>query len=307
MVKSREIRGFLCILGATTLWGGAVVVAKSLFGLGLSPSELVQIRLTIASAILFLLILFFDRRLLRIDLSEIPYFLIFGTVGVVGNQLSYYFTVSRIQVAPAVLIQYLFPIWITLFAFFFQRKPVSRGTALALLLAAAGCYLAVGGFRIDLLRLNRVGILGGILSSFFAAFYALYGEKGLRKHSPWTLILYGFSVGALSYSFFSSPLRLFSAGYTPKVWMAILYISVFATLVPFGLYFKGIGLLGAPRASIAAAWELVMSGLAAYLALGETLHPIQMMGGVAVIAAVVLLHVSKENTLPDGKGRVEYC
>jgi drug/metabolite transporter (DMT)-like permease len=305
MSRSREITGCLCILGATTLWGAAVVIAKSLFALGLSPSDLVQIRLTIASVILFLLFLFFDRRLLRIGLSEIPYFLVFGTVGVVGNQFSYYFTVSRIQVAPAVLIQYLFPIWITLFAFFFQRKPVSRGTVIALMLAAAGCYLAVGGFRIDLLRLNRVGILGGIISSFFAAFYALYGEKGLRRHSPWTLILYGFAVGALFYSLLDSPVRLFSAGYPAKVWIAFLYISVFATLVPFGLYFKGIGLLGAPRASIAASWELVMSALAAYLVLGETLHPFQMLGGVAVIGAVVLLHVSKENTLPDGKGRVE--
>ena len=293
-MKKTERSGYLYILIGTTLWGVSSVVAKSLFIIGLPPAELVLIRLTLATLTLLLTLLIFDRKRMFISLKDLPYFFVLGFVGVAGVQFTYYYTISKIHVGPAVLIQYLSPVWIALYAFVFQKEPLTKRKIAALLLALLGCYFTVGGYQLDLLRLNRVGIVSGLISSLFFSFYALYGEKGLKKYDPWTLILYGFGFGAVFYWLLISPMRVIAGGYSFKIWVAFLYIAIFSTLIPFGLYFKGIERVRATRASITATWEPVVAGATAYFVLGEVLSPLQVVGGFGVIAAIVLLQMAKE-------------
>jgi len=298
-MNKNEIHGYLYILIGSTLWGVSSVVAKSLFTIGLPPAQLVQIRLTLATFTLLLVLLIFDRNRIIISSKDIPYFLVLGFVGIAGVQFTYYYTISKIHVGPAVLIQYLSPIWVSLYALFFQKEPLTKGKMIALLLAVLGCYFTVGGYRMDLLRLNRIGIVSGLLSSLFFSFYALYGEKGLKKYDPWTLILYAFGFGAALNWILISPTRVITEGYSFKIWMAFLYIAIFSTLIPFGLYFKGIERVRATRASITATWEPVVAGMTAYFVLGEVLSPLQVLGGFGVIAAIVLLQMAKEKASPS--------
>jgi drug/metabolite transporter, DME family len=298
-VGKREIRGYLYILIGTTLWGISSVVAKSLFNIGLPPAELVLIRLTLATLTLLLILLFFDRKRIIISPKDLPSFFILGFVGVAGMQFTYYYTISKIHVGPAILLQYIQPVWVSVYAFLFQKEPLSKGKIASLLLAMLGCYFVVGGYQFDLLRLNKVGIMSGMASSLFFTFYALYGEKGLKKYDPWTLILYGFGFGTLFYWILISPMKFITGGYSLKMWIAFLYIAVFATLIPFGFYFKGIERVRATRASITATWEPVVAGFAAYIVLGEILYPLQILGGIGVIAAVVLLQIGREKAAPS--------
>ena len=297
-MEKTERSGYLYILIGATLWGVSSVVAKSLFIIGLPPAELVQIRLTLATLTLLLVLLIFDKKRMIISLKDLPYFFVLGFVGVAGVQFTYYYTISKIHVGPAVLIQYLSPVWVALYAFVFQKEPLSKRKIAALLLALLGCYFTVGGYRLDLLRLNRIGIVSGLISSLFFSFYALYGEKGLKKYDSWTLILYGFGFGAVFYWLLISPMRVIAGGYSLKIWVAFLYIAIFSTLIPFGLYFKGIERVRATRASITATWEPVVAGLTAYFVLGEVLSPLQVVGGFGVIAAIVLLQMAKEKASP---------
>ena len=297
-MKKRELHGYIYILIGATLWGVSTVVAKTLFNLGLPPAELVAIRLTLSTLFLIVIFLFYDRRRLVISRQDLPYFLMLGFVAVAGMQFMYFYTISKIQVGPAVLIQYLSTFWVALYAFLFQREPLSSAKMASLFLSLFGCYLTVGGYRIDLLKLNSAGILSGILSSLFFAFYTLHGEKGLKKYDPWVLLLYGFGFGALLYWFLISPLKILRASYPFSFWIAFLYITIFSTLIPFGFYFKGVDRIRATRAGITSTLEPVVAGLAAYLVLGEVLHSLQILGGLIVIAAIILLQVSREKSSP---------
>jgi drug/metabolite transporter (DMT)-like permease len=293
-----EFRGYVYILIGATLWGVSGAVAKSLFNIGIAPAELVQIRLTLSTLTLVLILLLTDRKRLVVAWKDLPYFLILGFVGVAGVQYTYYYTISKIHVGPAVLIQYLSPMWVALYAFIFQKEPFTKAKVIALVLAVLGCYFTVGGYRMELLKLNRIGIVSGLVSSLFFSFYALYGEKGLRKYDPWTLILYGFGFGTVFYWMLISPIKILYQGYSFKIWMAFLYIAIFSTLIPFGLYFKGIERVRATRASITATWEPVVAGITAYFVLEEVLFPLQVLGGIGVIAAVVLLQMAREKAAP---------
>ena len=298
-MKKIEIGGYLYVLIGATLWGISSVVAKSLFNIGLPPAELVLIRLTLTTLMLLIILLFFDRRKTIISLRDLPYFFILGFAGVAGMQFAYYYTISKIHVGPAILLQYIQPVWVSIYAFLFQKEPISKMKITSLLLAVLGCYFVVGGYQIDLLRLNKVGIVSGLIGSLFFTFYALYGEKGLKKYDPWALILYSFLFGAIFYWILISPMKIITGGHSIKVWIAFFYIAIFSTLIPFGFYFKGVERVRATRASITATWEPVVAGFTAYLILGEVLHFLQILGGIGVIVAVALLQVSKEKGVPS--------
>ena len=298
-MKKSEWSGYLYILVGATLWGISSVVAKSLFNIGLPPVELIFVRLTLAAFTLFIILLLYDWRRIIISLKDLPYFLILGCIAITGMQFFYYYTISQIHVGPAILLQYLQPVWVSLYAFLFQKEPMSRGKVAALFLAVAGCYLLVGGCQIDLLRLNKVGIMSGLIASFFFTFYALYGEKGLKKYDPWTLILYGFGISTVFYMILVSPAKIINDGHSLKVWIAFFYIAIFSTLIPFGFYFKGMERIRATRASITSTWEPMVAGVAAYFVLGEVLYPLQVLGGIGVIAAVVLLQLAREKVSPS--------
>jgi drug/metabolite transporter (DMT)-like permease len=298
-MRKNEFNGYLYILMGSTLWGLSSVVAKSLFNVGLPPAELVLIRLTLATSALFLFLLFFDKRRIIISFKDLLYFMILGFVGVAGMQFTYYYTISKIHVGPAILLQYTQPVWVSIYAFLFQREPFSKGKTFSLLLAVLGCYFVVGGYQIDLLRLNKIGIASGLIASLFFTFYALWGEKGLKKYDAWTLILYGFGFGAILCWILLSPKKIITRSYSFEFWMAFLYIAIFSTLIPFGFYLKGMERIRATRASIAASWEPVVAGIAAYFVLNEALQPLQIFGGIGVIAALAILQISKERKAPS--------
>jgi len=297
-MRKVEFRGYLYILIGSTLWGVSSVVAKSLFKIGLPPGELVLIRLILSTLTLLLFLLLFSSKRLVISVKDLSYFLILGLIGVAGMQFAYYFTISKIQVAPAILLQYLSLIWVSIYSYLFQKEPFSKGKITSLLLSLFGCYLVVGGYQINLLRLNKIGIISGLIGSLFFAFYMLFGEKGLKKYDPWTLILYGFGFAGLLFSILISPMKIIKDGHPFKVWLAFIYISIFSTLIPFGLYLKGVECIRATRASITATWEPVVAGLMAYFILGEILSPLQVLGGIGVIVAIVMLQMAREKSPP---------
>jgi drug/metabolite transporter (DMT)-like permease len=73
-----------------------------------------------------------------------------------------------------------------------------------------------------------------------------------------------------------------------------LYIAFLGTAVPFGLYFVGINYIRSTRASITATLEPISAGFIAYIFLGETLEPFQILGAILVITAIVLLQLRSE-------------
>jgi drug/metabolite transporter (DMT)-like permease len=89
--------------------------------------------------------------------------------------------------------------------------------------------------------------------------------------------LWGVSSVVAKYSLFISPMKIITGGYSLKIWIAFLYIAIFSTLIPFGLYFKGVERIRATRANITSTWEPVVAGYLAYLVLAEVLHPLQVL------------------------------
>lgn len=293
--KSSSAKGYLCVVTAALMWGSSGTAGKALFEAGMSPFDLAQIRVTMASGILFPLFLIFSRNLLRLRLRDIPYFILLGGVVMAAVTGSYLYAISKIQVAAAILLQYLAPIFVAIFAMLFWEERPTFLKVSSLFLAFGGCFLVVGGYDLALLQMNLLGILGGLMSAVTFAGYSLLGERAMHRYKPWTVIFYALAFSAITWHVVYPPFTYVSAGYSLTQWGWVAYISVVGTLLPFGLFFAGVNHIRSTRASITATLEPIFAGLLAFILLGEKLLFLQVVGGCMVILAIVLLQLQQEH------------
>jgi len=287
-------RGYACVALAAVLWASNGAAAKFLFGEWVSPFQLVQLRLTITAATLLVWLLARQPSLLRISGRDVLYFIVLGTCGMAAVNITYMFAISRIQVAAAILLEYLSPIFIAAYFVLFAGEGLRLVTIAAMAGAIVGCFFAVGGYNLDMLSMNLTGILSGLGAAVAFAWWSIQGEYGMRRYDPWTVMFYASAVAALEWNFIHPPLEAFGHAYPIHVWGWILYVGIAGTLIPFGLYLEGINLIRATRASITSTLEPMVAGFLAYFFLGETLEGLQVLGGVMVIAAIILLQLQSE-------------
>ena len=123
----------------------------------------------------------------------------------------------------------------------------------------------------------------------------------MRTYSAWTLLFYALMVAAIIWNVLQPPLGSFRGGYGILSWGYVLYIAVFGTVLPFGLYNVGIASIAATHASITATLEPVFAGLMAYALLGEVLEPLQILGAGLVILSILIMQIrtaSKKEIVP---------
>ena len=287
--------GYIVIVIAAILWASSASAGKALFQTGITPMELVQIRVTLSAIFIGIFFGIFRRTLIRIRIRDILYFLLLGGAAMAMLQLSYFYAISKIQVSAAILLQYLGTILIAAYSIAFWHEQLTAAKIAALFLAMGGCFLVVGGYDLHLLEMNRGGIAWGLISAVSFAGYTLLGERGLHRYSPWTVIFYAFLFAALTLNVLHKPTGYLQTTYNPAQWVWILYIVIIGTIIPFGLYLVGVSYIRSTRASIVAILEPVSAALIAFFALGEILHPLQIIGGISAIVAIVLLQLQREH------------
>ncbi len=292
--QTSATRGYLYAAAAAVLWASSGVAAKVLFRSGITPLQLVQVRVTLSLAILAVAFGLFARRFLQVRVRDLPYFLVLGGIVLALVQFTYFLAISRIHVAAAILLQYMAPVLVAFFAVCFWRERPTWIKAVALVLALGGCYLVVEGYNLQLLQMNRVGVTAGLISAVSFASYTLLGERGMHRYPPWTVLFYSLLFATLTWHVASQPFHYLVAGFTLTQWGWIAYIAIVGTVAAFGLYFAGINQIRSTRASITAILEPISAGVLAFLFLGEVLRFPQIVGGALVIAAIALLQLQRE-------------
>lgn len=294
-MKASATRGYICVMGAAVMWASCGTAGKALFQAGITPFELVQIRVTFSAVLLAITFGLFERRFFRIRPRDIAYFALLGGVAMTLVQLSYFLAISKIQVAAAILLEYLAPIIVAVYSMCFWNERVTTLKLFALFLAIAGCYLVAGAYNLELLQMNRTGILWGLLAAVSFASYTLLGERGMHRYRPWTVIFYAFLFAALSLNLIHKPFNYLYVSYNAGQWWCLLYIVIIGTILPFGLYFIGVNHIRSTRTMITATLEPISAAFMAFFLLGEVLEPLQIAGGLFVVAAIVLLQLQKEH------------
>ena len=278
--------GYALILVSAFLFAAGGNVVKALFRLGYSPLVLAQLRIWSAFLGLFLSLLVIRPSLLLVARSELPSLAIFGGVGLAGVQLSYYLTISRINIAVALLVQYLGLVAVTAFERYRRQQVVGVQVWAALAMVLIGAFFAVGAYQPALLRVNLLGVMLGLVSAGFFAFYILRASTLARRLNTWTILLYGFGAGSVLWAAFDAA----SGTGLPadlRIWVVMALIGLVGTLLAHGLFVMALRTVRPSTAGIIATAEPVFAGLIAYLVLGDRLQPLQVLGAVVIVAGII--------------------
>ncbi len=304
--RAHPVRGYLYIASAAFLWGVAAALGRAAFtgrllpkGETLRPIDpliLSQSRATFSFLVLlFALVLLRGWKRLRVPFADVRRMFVLGILGVAASNYLYYLAIQRTNVATAIILQYTAPILVLLYtvARGLQKPTMQRVAAVAL--AVTGIALVIGIFGSGGFRLDAIGVLAALGAAFSFAFYNVGGHSILARYDRWTVLLYVIFSASLFWIVVNPPWKIIAAHYSGNQWLFLLVFSMVSVLAPFSLYFAGLQHLEPTRAIVVSCLEPVFSIVIAAVTLGEVMKPLQTVGIVLVLIAIVVVQ------LPDRK------
>jgi drug/metabolite transporter (DMT)-like permease len=295
----RPLLGYAMVMTAATLWAVNGAVSKVILTSELSSERLAETRSTGAFVLLALALAFARPESLRLRRREVPYLVLFGAGGLALVQWFYFLAIHRLAIGIALLIEYLAPVLVALWARFVLHQPVRRRIWAALTLAVVGLALVVEIW--SGLSLDTVGVGAALAGACSYALYLLLAEHGVGERDPISLVCFGFLfasiVWACAQPWWTFPGRVIGqdvslhgrlASLHLPVWSLMAWMIVLGTIVPFGLLVAALRHIPATRAAIVAMLEPVVATIVAYAWLDESLTGVQLLGGAVVLAAILL-------------------
>ncbi len=220
-----------------------------------------------------------------------------GIAAVMGFTLNLcmFIAFDRITVALALLGFYTYPVLVATGNVLLGREPLDRPRVVALVLAVLGMVAVVasqldpaGGIRFDVIG---VGLALG--AAFSQAVFVILSRSGYRVVPADQAMGVVLAVTVMC----SIALALATGATTtlayPLEWPSVVpllsFTGLFAAAIPSMLFLTGIRLVGGTGAGILMLFEPVVGVVLAAWLLGEGLAPIQVLGGLAILAAALIL------------------
>ena len=302
--EARPALGYAMVAIAATLFAVNGTVSKVILKSGITAQELTELRCAGALVGIALLATATRPASLRVRLEELPLLIALGIGGLALVQWSYFYAIARLEIGIALLIQFVGPILVALWARFVFGEHVRQRIWLALCLALAGLTLIVevwsGG------KLSTAGIVAAVVAAITYAAYILFAERGVQRRDPLSLSAWGFLFATLFWSVLApwwdfpggrvgesvSLLGNLASSQLP-VWLLMLWMVILGTIVPFLLVVGALRHITATRAGITGMLEPVAAILVAWAWLGESLEPVQLGGATLTLAGICLAQTAR--------------
>jgi drug/metabolite transporter (DMT)-like permease len=226
----------------------------------------------------------------------------YGIVGFALVQWLYFVAIDRLPIGIGLLFEFTAPVLIALWVRFAWHEPVSRRVWPALALVVFGLGLVAQIW--NGLSLDGLGVTAGLLAAVALSVYYLMGERLVVRRDPISVVCFGLGFASLTWaillpwwSFPTEKLRVDAVmphglGTAP-VGVLALWVIVVGTIVPFSLSIGALKHLPATTVGIVATFEPVAAAIIAWAWLGESLVAVQILGGVVVLAGILLAETSR--------------
>jgi drug/metabolite transporter (DMT)-like permease len=292
--------GLLVALFSAATFGSSGTFGASLLATGWSPGAIVTLRICGAALVLLVPTVIAMRgqwHLLRRNALRI---LAYGLFAVAGCQFAYFMAVDHLSVGVALLLEYLAPVLIVAWVWARHGRRPSPLTMAGVAAAVLGLVLVLevaSGAQLDL-----VGVLWGLLAAVGLVIFFLVAADEQDALPPIGFAGAGLAVGAVSLllaaglgllpmSANTSAVDL--AGWSAPWWVPIIELALVAGAVAYVSGIAAARLLGGTVASFVGLSEVLFAVVFAWLIVGEAMSPVQIVGGVAVLAGVVAVKLGE--------------
>ncbi len=297
--------GYALVLTGAGLFVINAGVSRVVLRSGVAADELASLRLTgTAVCLLLFAALFYRRALPPPSGRQLLVVIGIGLSGTALLQWTYLVAIDRLTVGLALLLEYLAPLMVALWARFVQHERVRVRLWWALALSVLGLAAMTQIWRG--LHLDPLGVAAGLGAAVSLSTYLLLGEHGVSAYDPVRLLTWAYVFGAAAFSLVtpvtwlsvdrvsgSTSLLGVLEGVSAPVWVLLVWVVVLGTLLPFAAEFVALRHLPATAVVIAAMLEPVGANLIGWGWFGESLNAIQLLGGIAVLTGIYLSYTAR--------------
>lgn len=269
---------------------------------GIPADQLVLIRSAVSAVLAGAVLVFTNPKAFKVTLKEVPMLLAFGVIGLALMQWAYSNAVSMLPVGIALLFEYTAIIIVPIAARIIFKEKTTRtfwyGVALVLGGLLVVSQIWVGG-------LNPTGVFFAFLAAFLLAFYFLMGQHSGLTRDPMSTMFYTMLIATIFWAIANGGKATafdvtqivslsgnLSAVSTP-LWVPLAWLAVMGSFVPMAMGFMALKLTTAAKVSITQTAEPIFAFIFGWLWLGQTVTWLQGVGGILVIAGIVIAQRTK--------------
>ena len=186
-----------------------------------------------------------------------------------------------------------------------ERLTATKLVGFAVASAGAALVIAAGQTGGDVSSRRLLGDVLMLLGTVCWAIYTVLGTIALRTRSPLAIVTIAAPIGAallLPLGFFEKSYTDV-AGWSTGVWLNVLYLALAGSVASFILFYWVVRRVGAGVAAMTSYLVPVLTLVMAVVFLGDRPQPLQLVGGVVILAGVrlaTLRLVRDGQPIPEG-------
>lgn len=283
--------GSVFVLTAGVCWGFIGFFSTQLSEAGYSPVQIAFLRNIVAAAVMWAWLLISRRGTLKIQWKDLWMFIGTGICSVVFFNITYFMTIDQTTLSVAAILLYTAPCFVMIMSALLFHEKVTRIKGAALVIALFGCACTTGIFNGVESSVPVFGIFTGIASGFCYALYSIFGHIALKKYDMVTVTAYTFLVAAVSLLPFMNMSEILRFSTEPAVFVNIIGIGIFSTLLPYIFYTMGLQRTEPGKAAVMAFVEPMVATLLSIFILKEGFTWMGLVGVAAIFASILLLNL----------------
>lgn len=320
--RGRSAAGIWLALFSAASFGTSGSFGKSLLDAGWSPGAAVTARIGGAALIMAVPAAIKSRGRWHLLRRHAGLLAVYGVVAMAGCQLFFFNAVTRLSVGVALLLEYLAPVLIIGWLWMRSGVRPSRLTLIGAAVSIGGLVLVLdvtGAVDVDL-----VGVAWGLAAALGLVVYFLLSAREPEGLPPFLMASAGMViatavllvVGVLGVMPFDASTEDVEFVGREVSWLVpVVAMVVIATALAYTSGIAAVRALGSRLSSFIGLTEVLFAVLFAWLILGELPRPIQLVGGLLIVAGVSCVRydellVSRSDpspgaTLPPPEGHAE--
>ncbi|KHD46349.1 DMT family transporter [Streptococcus hongkongensis] len=291
MVVIVKNKGSLMVLMAGLAWGLSGVSGQYLMSHGVEVNLLTSLRLMISGMVLCGMAFMTQREKLLHVLSHkqiLINILMFSIIGLLMNQYSYMNAIKHTNAGTATVLQYLSPVLVmTVVALNEKRKP-SVAEGLSIFFAIFGTAIIATHGQLGSLAITPKGLIWGLISAVTATLYVMMPARLIETWGSLVVIGLAMIFSGSIFTVIVRPWR-YHLELTVGNSIALFGLIIVGTIFAYTFFLKGASLVGPVKGSLLAAVEPIASVLFAVLLLSEIFYPIDLLGMLFIMMAVLLI------------------
>ena len=276
------------VVVSAVAFGTLSIFAKLAYAHGLGTEQLLAFRFSLAAVGMWVLSFAVGQNPLHLTRRQALSLLTVGGVLYTAQAITYFLALRTLPASLCVLIVYIYPSLVVIAGWLFLRRHVSPWHVAALIASFVGVVLLVGGAQLQL----GIGLVFALAAPLFYTTFILISERVMSSVPPVSASAVMMAGTAVVLSLIALVQGQLVLPVTREAWAISVGIAIVPTMVAISLFLAGLPRVGAARASLISTLELVVTVTLAILLLGDRFTPLEAVGGVLVLGAVIVVQAA---------------